>query len=141
MVQIKAFSLSDDEQALVRRIRRTSDKRELLPMVKELGTRMERRLSPILLKQLGFEKIEQLGKRVNTGPEPFDFSAERDGRIYFINSKAMAKRESTFSISGSNHEAVEFLAKDNDNVDFGYLLMKVSDKDGSKGTAFLFLTA
>lgn len=93
MVQIKAFSLSGDEQALVRGIRRTSDKRELLPMVKELGTRMERRLSPILLKQFGFEKIEQLGKRVNTGPEPFDFSAERDGRIYFINSKAMAKRE------------------------------------------------
>ena len=91
MVQIKAFSLSGDEQALVRGIRRTSDKRELLPMVKELGTRMERRLSPILLKQFGFEKIEQLGKRVNTGPEPFDFSAERDGRIYFINSKAMAK--------------------------------------------------
>lgn len=133
--------MTEDERTLIRKIRGTSDRRELLPMVKELGTKMERRLSPVLLKSFGFQIIEQLGKKDNTGPEPFDYSAERDGRIFFINSKAMAKRESTFSISGSNHEAVEYLSKDNDNVDFGYLLMKVSEEDDSRGTAFLFLTA
>lgn len=135
------FNLTEEEVRLVRRVRSTSDRASLMPLVKQLGVLMERRLTPIILRNLGFSNIESIGKANDTGPEPFDFVASRGGVVSWIQTKLMIKRSGGgLGMSGPNFEAMELLGGEHQEYSFGLLLMKVSEADDSKGTAFLFLS-
>jgi|SRR5208337_640564 len=133
---MRSFRLTDEETELARKIRATTDKKELAGLNKKLGLMMERRHSLPLLESAGFSRILPLNRGEHTDPDVSDFTAQRNGRNYVIRIESMSDVTSKLGI---DIEAIEVLAEVRQTRDdsVALLTLGVSEESNSVGNAVL----